>query len=178
MSSLLSRKIIAKLLKWQNYQKAMDLSLQFLNPNLNQSVPKKINPEYSLDGPMLKLKLQYFGQLVSRADSLEKTLILGNVEAGGEGTDRGWDGWMALSTQLIWVWANSRRHGRTGKPGMLQSMVWQRVRHYWVTEQQQSCEVIDKLTKLIIVLIILQYIHISKHRVVHLKLRCYISTTA
>ena len=47
----------------------------------NQSVLKEINPEYSLEGLMLKLKLQYFGHLMRRADSLEKTLMLGRIEA-------------------------------------------------------------------------------------------------
>ena len=46
----------------------------------NQSILKEINPEYSLEGPMLKLKLQYFGHLMQRADSLEKTPILGKIE--------------------------------------------------------------------------------------------------
>ena len=46
----------------------------------NQSILKEISPEYSLEGPMLKLKLQYFGHLMQRADSLEKTLILGKIE--------------------------------------------------------------------------------------------------
>ena len=55
----------------------------------NQSILKEINPEYSLEGLMLKLKLQYFGHLMQRADSLEKTLILGKRKAGGEGGDRG-----------------------------------------------------------------------------------------
>ena len=46
----------------------------------NQSIVKEINPKYSLEGLMLKLKLQYFGHLMRRADSLEKTLMLGNIE--------------------------------------------------------------------------------------------------
>ena len=54
----------------------------------NQSILKKISPEYSLEGLMVKLKLQYFGHLMRRADSLEKTLMLGKIEAGGEGDDR------------------------------------------------------------------------------------------
>ena len=49
---------------------------------------------------MLKLKLQYFGHLMRRVDSLEKTLMLGRIGAGGEGDDRGWDGWMASLTQV------------------------------------------------------------------------------
>ena len=55
----------------------------------NQSIPKEINPECSLEGLMLKLKLQYFGHLMQRTDSLEKALMLGKIEAGGEGDDRG-----------------------------------------------------------------------------------------
>ena len=57
----------------------------------NQSILKEINPEYSLEGLMLKLKLQYFGRLMWRADSLEKTLMLGKVEAKRERGSRGWD---------------------------------------------------------------------------------------
>ena len=55
----------------------------------NQSILKEISPEYSLKGLMLKLKLQYFDHLMGRTDSLEKTLILGKIEAGGEEGDRG-----------------------------------------------------------------------------------------
>ena len=55
----------------------------------NQSILKEIIPEYSLEGLMLKLKLQYFGCLMRRTDSFEKTLMLGKIKAGGEGDDRG-----------------------------------------------------------------------------------------
>ena len=72
----------------------------------NQSILKEISPEYSLEELMLKLKLPYFGHLMQRTDSLEKTLILGKIEAGGEGGDREWDGWTASMTQWTWVWAN------------------------------------------------------------------------
>ena len=65
----------------------------------NQSILKEIDPGISLEGMMLKLKLQYFGHLTGRADSLEKTLMLGGIGAGGEGDDRGWDGWMASLTR-------------------------------------------------------------------------------
>ena len=61
----------------------------------NHSILKEISPEYSLEGLMLTLKLQYFGQLMERIDSFEKTLMLGKVEGGRPGDDRGWDGWMA-----------------------------------------------------------------------------------
>ena len=55
----------------------------------NQSILKVISPEYSLEGLMLKLKLQYFGHLMRRTDSLEKALMLGRLKAGGEGGDGG-----------------------------------------------------------------------------------------
>ena len=64
----------------------------------NQSILKEISPGCSLEGRMLKLKLQYFVHLMQRTDSLEKTLMLGKIEGGGEGDDRGWDGWMASPT--------------------------------------------------------------------------------
>ena len=59
-------------------------------------------------------------------------------KAEGEGDDSGQDGWMASSTQCIWVWASSGRWGRTGKPGVPQSMGSERVRHDWVADQQQQ----------------------------------------
>ena len=100
----------------------------------NQSFLKEINPEYSLKGLILKLKLQYFGYLMQRTDSLEKTLILERLKAGGEGNDRRWDGWMASLMRWKGVIASSRSWWWTGKPGVLQSMGSQRVGHKWVTE--------------------------------------------
>ena len=64
----------------------------------NQSILMEISPEYSLEGKMLKLKLQYFGHLMRRTDSLEKTLMLGKMKAEGERDNRGWDGWMPSVT--------------------------------------------------------------------------------
>ena len=55
----------------------------------NQSILKEISPKYPLEGLMLKLKLQYFGHLMQRTDSFEKTLMLERLKAGGEGDDRG-----------------------------------------------------------------------------------------
>ena len=75
----------------------------------NQSILKEVNPEYSLEGLMLKLKLQYFGHLVRRVDLLEKTMMLGKIEGRRRRGDRGWDGWMASLTQWTWVWASSGR---------------------------------------------------------------------
>ena len=86
----------------------------------NQSIFKEISPEYSMEGLMLKLKLQYFGYLMQRTSSLEKTLMLGKIETRGEGDDRGWDGWMGSLTQWTWVWVSSGCWWWRGKPGMLQ----------------------------------------------------------
>ena len=88
----------------------------------NQLILKAIRLEYSLEGLMLKLKLQYFCHLMRRVDTLEKTMMLERSRAGEEGDGRGWNGWIASLTQWTWVWANSGRQWRTGKPGMLLSM--------------------------------------------------------
>ena len=93
----------------------------------NQSIRKEISPGISLEGMMLKLKLQYFGHLMQRVDSLENTLMLGGMGAGGEGDDRGWDGWMASLTRWTWVWVNSGSWWWTWRPGVLQFMGSQRV---------------------------------------------------
>ena len=78
----------------------------------SQSILKEINLEYSLEGLMLKLK--YFGCLVWRAKSLEKTLMLVRLRTGGGGVDRRWDDWIASLIQWAWVWANSGRWWRQG----------------------------------------------------------------
>ena len=109
--------------------------------------PKGNRPEYSLDGLILKLKLQYSGHLMQRTDSFEKTLMLGKIEGWRRRGDWGWDGWTGSLTQWTWVWANSGRWWRTGKPGVPQSTGLQRVQYYWATEQQQLINV-DELKKL------------------------------
>ena len=83
---------------------------------------------------MLKLKLQYFGHLMWRTNSLEKTLILGKIEGWRRRDDRGWNGWMASLTLWTWIWVRSRSWWQTRKPTMLQSMGSQGVGHDWVTE--------------------------------------------
>ena len=127
-----------------NYGVGEDSRVPWTTRRSNQSILKEISPEYSLEGLMLKLKLQYLGHLMWRADLSEKTLIWERYKAGGEGGDRKWDGWMASLTQWTWAWARSRRWWRIGKPGVLQSMGLQRVRHDWVTEQRQQRQIIRR----------------------------------
>ena len=74
------------------------------------------------------------GHLIRRANSFEKTLMLGKIEGRRRRDDRGWDGWVASPTQRTWVWVNSGSWWWTGKPGVLQPMGLQRVGHNWATE--------------------------------------------
>ena len=99
----------------------------------NQSILKEVSPGCSLEGLMLKLKLQYFGHLMRRADSFEKTLMLGKIEGRrrrGQQRMR----WLDGITDWIWVWVGSRSWWWTGRPGLWWFMGSQRVGHDWVTE--------------------------------------------
>ena len=99
----------------------------------NQSILREINPECSLEGLMLNLKVQYFGHLMWRDDSFEKTLMLAKIEGRrrrGQQRMRWLDG---ITTQWTWVSINSRSWWWTGRPSVLQSMGSQRIRHDWVT---------------------------------------------
>ena len=73
----------------------------------NQSIQNEIHPEYSLEGLMLKLKPQYFGHLMCKTDSSEKTLMLRKIEGGRRRGLQRMNGWMASPTQWTWVWVNS-----------------------------------------------------------------------
>ena len=86
----------------------------------NQSILKEIRIGLTaeglmeLEGLMLKLKLQYFGHLMWRTDSFKRPWCWERLKAGGEGDNRGWDGWMASLTWWTWVWVNSRSWWWTG----------------------------------------------------------------
>ena len=102
----------------------------------NLSILKEISPEYSLEGLMLKLKFQYFGHLMQKTDSLEKTLMLRKIEGRrrGQWRMRWLDGItksMDMSLGKLWEMVKDR------EPGVLQSMGSQRVGHNLVTEQQR-----------------------------------------
>ena len=120
-----------------NSQEARSYSWESLGLQHQISQLQEINPEYSLEGLMLKLRLQYFGHLMWRTEPTHWKIswCWERLKVGGEGDNRGWDGWIASPTQWTWVWANSRRWWWTGKTGVLQSMGSQRVRHNWATEQ-------------------------------------------
>ena len=113
---------------WRTLESPLDCK------EIHQSILKEISPGCSFEGLMLKLKLQHFGCLMRRADSFEKTLMLGKIE--GRRRRRRWRMrcWMASPTQWTWVWVDSGSWWLTGRPGVLWFMGSQRVRHTWATE--------------------------------------------
>ena len=118
-----TRKIdVLELWCWQRF-----LRVPWTARRLNQSVPKKINPEYSLEGLMLKLKLQYLGHLMGRADSLEKTLMLGKIAGRRKRGNKRWDGWMVspdsndLRLSKLWEIVKDREAWNTAVHGVTKS---------------------------------------------------------
>jgi len=108
----------------------------------NQSILKEINPEYSLEGPMLKLKLQYFGYLMRRADSLEKPLMLGKTEG-----KKRWGWWrmrwldgitdsMDMNLSKVWGIVKNREAWHAAVHGV------SKVGYAWVTEQQKVSRIL------------------------------------
>ena len=115
-----------------------------LESPLNYKEIKPVNPKGNQ--PWI-----FIGRTLAEAEALilwppdEKNWLIGKDPDVGKdwrqkekGGNRGWDGWMASSTQWVWIWTNSRRLWRTGEPGLLQSMGSQRVGHNLATEQQQQ----------------------------------------
>ena len=107
----------------------------------NQSILKEISPEYSLE--RLMLKLQYLATWCKELNHWKISWCWKRLKAGGEGDDRGWDGWMASLTRWTWVWASSRSWWYTGKPGVLQSMgsqsrTWLSNWTDWLTEGMEA----------------------------------------
>ena len=93
----------------------------------NQSILKEISPEYSLEGLMLKLKLQYLATWCEELNHWKQPWCWERWRARGEGGDRGWNGWMASPTLWTWVWVGSVSWWWTGRPDVLQSMGLPRV---------------------------------------------------
>ena len=107
----------------------------------NPSILKEISLDYSLEGLMLKLKTQNSCHLMRRTDSFEKNLILGKTE-GRRRKGRQRMRWLDGIIRWTWVWASLECWWWTGKPGALQSMGLQIVRHDWVTELNRYCSLL------------------------------------
>ena len=124
----------------------------------NQTMLKEISPEYSLEGLMLKLKLQYFDHLMQRTDLLQKTLMLGKSEGRRR---RGWQRmrwWMTLPTQWTWVWASSRIADGQG------SLVGY---NPWGCKESDMAEQLNwtnsyLITTIIVILFYMRYAYLSK----------------
>ena len=101
---------------WKNFAEELmllncgvgeDLRVPWTARRSNQSILKETSPGCSLEGKILRLKLQYVGHLIWRVNSLERTLMLGGIGGRRKGDDRGWVGWMASPAWWTWVWVNS-----------------------------------------------------------------------
>ena len=100
----------------------------------NQSILKEISPEYSLERRCWSWNSNTLATWCEELTHWKRPWCWERLKVGGEGGDRGWDGWMASPTLWIWVWVSSGSWWWTGKPGILQSMGSQRVGHNWMTE--------------------------------------------
>ena len=115
----------------------------------NQSILKEINPKYSLEGMLLKLKLNTLAMRCEKLTHWKRPWCWERLKAGGEGNVSGWDGWMASPTRWTWVWVNSGSWWWTGRRGLLQSTGCQSVGHNCVTELSSTEEYIFNKNKLL-----------------------------
>ena len=118
-----------------------------LECSLDCKVIKSVNPKGNQSWIFIgrtdaEAEAQYFDHLMRKTDLLEKILMLGKIEARGEGDGRGWHGWMTSLLWGSWVWASFGSWWWTRKPGMLHSKGLQRVRHDWVAELNWTLSVI------------------------------------
>ena len=116
----------------------------------NQSILKEISPEYSLEGLIWNWNSNTLATWWEELTHWKRPWSWERLKAGGERDDRGWDGWMASPTQWTWAWVDSGNQWWTGRPGVLQSMGSQTVRHNWATELNwgTTLNVLQKLTEL------------------------------
>ena len=103
----------------------------------NQSILKEMSPEYSLEEWCWSWNSNILATWCEELTPWKRPWCWERLKVGGEGDNRGWDGWMASPTQWTWVWVSSGSCWWTGKPGILQSMGSQRVRHNWATEMNE-----------------------------------------
>ena len=135
------RKLSAEELMLLNSGVGEDLRVPWTARGFNQSILKEISPGFSLEGLTLKLKFQYLGTWCEELIHWKRPWCWARFKAGGEGNDRGWDGWMASPPQWTWVWVSSGSWWWTGEPGVLQSMGLQRVGYDWATELNWTANV-------------------------------------
>ena len=100
----------------------------------NQSILKEISPIIHWKDWCWSWNSNTLATWCKELIHLKRPSYWERLKVGGEGDDRGWDGWMASLTQWTWVWVNSRSWWWTGRPSILPSMGSQRVRHDWATE--------------------------------------------
>ena len=111
----------------------------------NQSILKEISPEYSLKDWCWSWNSNPLATWCEELTHRKRLWWWDRLKAGGEGDNKGWDGWMASPTWWTWFWASSRSWWWTGKPGVLQSMGLQRVGHDWATELNWICKYMLKI---------------------------------
>ena len=132
----------------------------------NQSILKEIRPQCSLEGLMLKLKLQYFGHLMWRTESFERPWCWERLKMGGEGDDREWNGWMESLTRWTWVWVSSRSWWCQESL----SCWGRRVRHDWATELNWTSLELTLMHSFLSLSNILLYIHTTTFLSINLSM--------